>query len=217
MASPLRYTLVSDGTTDRALIPIIDWVLLSIAELGERGIESQWADLRGRDRDRGLAGKITAALHHYPRELLFVHRDAEASERAIWQQRQEEIRKAMEAHPVPYVCVIPVRMTEAWLLIDAEAICKAADNPHCKAAIEIPQPRRLEALSDPKQLLHELLERASEKTGRRLDQFRRELTWRRVRGAELSGDFSPLNRLSAFAQFVEETRQAVQQLPDPEE
>ena len=35
MASPLRYTLVSDGPTDRALLPIIDWLLLSLSELAD--------------------------------------------------------------------------------------------------------------------------------------------------------------------------------------
>jgi len=198
-------------------VPIINWLLLSIPELAERGIESQWADLRGKDKEPRLAGKIRAALHHYPCDLLFVHRDAESSEREIRQQRYEEIRKAMEAHAVPYVGVVPVRMTEAWLLIDAEAICKAADNPHCQAKIVLPSLRRLETLSDPKQELHELLERASEKKGRRLDQFRRDLSWRRVRVAELISDFAPLHQLSAFAQFAEETRQVIQQLPDSEE
>jgi hypothetical protein len=215
MASPLRYTLVSDGTTDRALLPIINWLLLSIPDLAERGIEAQWADWRRRDKTPGLAGKVEAALHDYPCDLLFVHRDAEASVRAIREQRQDEIQRALEPHSVPYVGIVPVRMTEAWLLIDAEAICKAADNPHCQERIALPSLRRLEPHPDPKQLLHELLERASEKKGRRLEQFRRDLSWRRVRVAELISDFSPLFQLSAFAQFAEETLSVCQKLTHP--
>jgi len=208
---------VSDGTTDRALLPIIDWLLVSIPELAEREIESQWADLRGKDKEPGLAGKIKAALHDYPCDLLFVHRDAEASTRAIREQRQEEIRRALKTHLVPYVGIVPVRMTEAWLLINAEAICKAADNPHCQERIALPPLRRLETHPDPKQLLHELLERASEKRGRRLEQFRRDLSWRRVRVAELISGFSPLNQLSAFAKFAEETRSVCQKLAHPKD
>src|SRR6185437_13258280 len=110
---------------------------------------------------------------------LFVHRDAESSEAAAFRQRHDEIRRAMEPHATPFVGVVPVRMSEAWLLLEADAIRRAADNPASRAPIELPPIRRLESISDPKETLHELLLAASEKKGRRLDQFRRELTWRR--------------------------------------
>jgi hypothetical protein len=94
--------------------------------------------LRGVDKSPGLKGKIAAALDRYPCDLLFVHRDAESSERTVYQQRRDEIRQAMESHSIPYVCVVPVRMTEAWLLIDADAIRNAVDNPASKAQIDRP-------------------------------------------------------------------------------
>jgi hypothetical protein len=217
MASPLRYTLVSDGPSDRALLSIIDWALRSMQEIVHREISRQWADVREVEREPGLAGKITAALHYYPCDLLFVHRDAESSEKAVFRQRREEIQRAMAAHPIPYVCVVPVRMTEAWLLMDADAIRQAADNPSSKEQINLPPLRRLEAISDPKQDLYELLVLASELTGRRRNKFRGELSWRRVRVAELIGDYSPLERLSAFATFLEDTREAVAQVPEVED
>ena len=212
MANPLRYTLVSDGSSDRALIPIIDWCLLSIPEVAERGIQSAWADLRGRQKQPGLRGRIQVAVQDFPCDLLFVHRDAESSERTVRIQRYDEIRKALEPLSLPHVGVVPVRMTEAWLLLDAEAIRKAADNPHCQVPLPLPPLRQLESLSDPKQLLFALLDRASEKTGRRLEQFRRDRNWRRVRVAGLIGDFSPLRKLSAFAQFEQDTQEKAQEL-----
>jgi hypothetical protein len=210
MASPLRYTLVTDGPSDRALLPIINWVLQSIPASGERGFVGQWADLRNVQKTvSGLRGRVVEALRLYPCDILFVHRDAEASEREVRQQRCEEIQTAMEGHQIPYVSLVPVRMTEAWLLIDAAAICRAADNPNSRAPIALPPLRRLEQESDPKALLHTLLIEASEKRGRRRDQFRRELSWRCARVAELITDFSPLQKLSAFADFEEQTRQII--------
>src|SRR5437879_4419789 len=97
MARPLRYTLVSDGPTDCALLPIIDWVLRSLPQLADRDLGREWADLRQVEHQPGLAGKIHPALQHYPCDVLFVHRDAESSDRRIRQQRLAEIEAAMAA------------------------------------------------------------------------------------------------------------------------
>ena len=168
MANPLRYTLVSDGPTDRVLIPIIDWVLDQIPSLFERGVQSEIADPRELSRGSGLSGKISSALDLYPCDLLFVHRDAESSDDAIRRRRLEEIHEAMQSHSICYVPIVPVRMTEAWLLIDRAAICEAAGNPHSGAALLLPPLRRLEDQPDPKTLLHELLAAACELHGQRL-------------------------------------------------
>ncbi len=150
MATPLRYTLVTDGSSDRALLPIITWLLQQQAELVARDIAPQWADLRRFDKEPGLAGKIAAALQHYPCGLLFVHRDAESNNPAVIQQRRSEILQAMNNHQIPYVCAVPVRMTEAWLLHDAGALHRAADNPNSRATIKLPPLRRLETLPTPR-------------------------------------------------------------------
>src|SRR4051812_38300493 len=122
--SELQYTLLSDGSSDDALLPILSWLLVN--RLPETAIQSQWADLRKlRDRPLGLAGRIQAAMDFYPGDLLFVHRDAEREPAA---NRAEEVRAAVGAvsDPPPFVCVVPVRMMEAWLLFDEPAIRRAA-------------------------------------------------------------------------------------------
>lgn len=113
--------------------------------------------------------------------------DAERESRAV---RQGEIETAVSAslNTVSYwIPVIPVRMTEAWLLIDERAIRQAADNPNGSVPLNLPSVSRLERFPDPKALLNELLIEASEKTGRRRAKFRRisELAWRRGRVADL--------------------------------
>jgi hypothetical protein len=79
----------------------------------------------------GLAERISRALALFPADLLFVHRDADRGPTAT---RREEIRRAVAATMANQmtVPVVPVRMTEAWLLIDEAAIRSAAGNPRGK-------------------------------------------------------------------------------------
>jgi predicted ATPase len=65
---------------------------------------------------------------------LFVHRDAE---RELLEKRVAEIHSVVsEAAQTklvpPVVCVIPVRMQEAWFLFDESALRRAAGNPNGK-------------------------------------------------------------------------------------
>ncbi len=127
-------------------------------------------------------------------QLLFVHRDAEA---IPWKSRRREIptRKGV-------VAVVPVRMTEAWLLIDEAAIRSAAGNPNGQVRLGIPGISRLESVADPKGLLRSLLVTASEATGRRRERFERSSAVARL--AEQIQDYSPLMRLPAFRAFEKE-------------
>jgi hypothetical protein len=214
---PFRYTLLGDGSSDRCLLPILSWVLSQIPLLAGRGVVPQFADLRGLDpAPRALSDRIREAFRQNPCEVLFVHRDAEGSP---LEERIAEIREAAENAPIPaYVPVVPVRMTEAWLLIEEGAIRQAADNPNGRTVLGLPPLQRLERERDPKDLLGECLRLASEKTGRRLEQFERDLHRRIHRVAALIRDFTPLRQLPAFAHLESATSQVIQELlerPDP--
>ncbi len=95
-------------------------------------------------------------------------------------------------------------MTEAWLLIDEEAIRKAAGNPNGSARIAMPAVRKLESIPDPKRILRNCLIEASELTGRRRDQFERRISDSMRRVATLIPDYAPLRRLPAFRRFESE-------------
>jgi hypothetical protein len=110
------------------------------------------------------------------------------------------------------VPVVPVRMTEAWLLVDERAIRQAADNPNGSAPLGLPALRHIESLPDPKQVLRRALETACQKKGRRLAQFRRGLSWRVQRVADLMQEFQRLRELSAFQQLETDTRVALERL-----
>jgi hypothetical protein len=204
----LRFTLLSDGSSDKALIPILRWVLQ--AQNVNGAIQSEWADLRRlRDPPTALADKVLSSIELYPCDLLFIHRDAERDNR---ESRINEIgaalarvRRAVEQ--VPVVCVVPIRMHEAWLLFDEAAIRRAAGNPNGTDAIDLPRIRKVEGLPDPKAVLHELLYRASGLHGRRLKSFR--VSKHAADVSSFINDFSPLRSLSAFRSLETDVRTVV--------
>lgn len=155
MSSPtLRITLVSDGSSDRTLLPIIRWLLVHRGFT--RPIRDEWADLRRlRNPPDSLAAQVKIALEIDPCDVLFVHRDAETQGAA---KRLEEIQSAVPQTPAS-VPVVPVRMTEAWLLFDEALIRAAAGNPSGREPLDLPSLDRLEALPDPKATLFQLLRR----------------------------------------------------------
>jgi hypothetical protein len=202
----MRCTLLADGSSDAALLPILGWLL---AQRAVRAALS-WADLRKLPAPpRKLHERIQTAVELYPCELLFVHRDAEREPR---EQRVEEIRTALDrldGTPLA-VCVIPVRMQEAWLLFDEPALRRAADFPRGTMALDLPALDRIEQLGDPKQRLYELLRQASGLQGRHARKFRPQVHAHRL--AELIADFSPLRRLPAFQALEAELDEALARL-----
>ncbi|HXT41312.1 MAG TPA: hypothetical protein VN887_14985, partial [Candidatus Angelobacter sp.] len=170
----MRFTLVSDGPSDAALLHPLKWLLQ--ANGVNQPIEPAWADLRSFPKPfPSLELKIRTAVELFPCELLFVHRDAEREPR---ENRVNEIRSAIQRISAdffaerPYACVVPVRMTEAWLLFDEAAIRHAAGNPNGTTPLNLPSVSRVEDLPDPKAVLNEALLQATDKPTRRLKKFR---------------------------------------------
>lgn len=190
----LSFTLLSDGSSDKTLIPHLEWLL---KQSGVTSVVSTWADLsRLRVKPNSLTEKIERSLDLYPCDVLFIHRDAE---REPPDNRREEITSALEnLTKLHFVYVIPVRMSEAWLLFDKNAIRRASGNSDGNADINLPKLKKVENSPDPKELLFEALRVASEKSGRRLKQLNANLPFLRYRVSELVEDFSPLRSLSAF-------------------
>ena len=197
----LRCTLLADGPRDRALIPVLQWVLRQQVPFA---INIDWADLRRLSPPpRQLAARVAQAVRLFSCDVLFVHRDAESEPR---ERRLGEIEKAVAAVETwdrdRTVAVIPERMTEAWLLIDEAALRSAAGDPRGTVPLALPAVQQLERLPDPKRTLHDLLRTASGLTGRRLRRFRMDQAVYRL--AQAIQDYSPLRQLSAFRALEEE-------------
>jgi hypothetical protein len=194
----VKYTLLSEGTSDKALMPILDWLLQ--CHLPEYAIQSAWADLaRFPKPPKTLEERIQSSIEYYPCDVLFIHRDADAQGRS---QRLKEIDSALNKlaaqNVVPVIGVIPIRMTEAWLLFDEAAIRSAAENPAGRQSLILPKLAAIEQQADPKETLYGLLRQASGKSGRRLKQFNARLSDKVKRISELTDNFVPLRQLGAF-------------------
>lgn len=209
--SALRYLLITDGPTDKALVYILDWLLSTVAP--DLEVVSNWLNPDSLPKKTNqLVYRIEWGLQLYANiDVLFIHRDAENQPPSWRYQEIDEAIKGLQPEKIslPFVCVVPVRMTEAWLLIDENALRIAANNPNGRIALEMPSVNRLEDREDPKQDLYDLLEKASGLKGRRLQKFRASQQASRV--AELIDDFSPLLMLPAFDRLKTDLAHFLQQ------
>jgi hypothetical protein len=178
--------LAADGGTDRVLTSIIDWAIHRLdpeVEILEPEFRKRKASVQ-----QFLQGLETGAM------MVFVHRDGESASLATRLQEFDDLDRD------DVVPVVPIRMTEAWLLIDATAIARAADRP--SAVVSMPSAQQLESLLSPKQTLEQLLlAAAGDPVGRRRKQYQRSIVERRVNVASLISDYSALESLPAFQRF----------------
>ncbi len=205
----IRYTLLSDGSSDRMLMPILDWLLRQHSP--EHAVQSEWADLgRLPQPPKMLPERIKKALELYsPCDLLFIHRDAE---KECYETRYAQIMEALDGlEKPPSVCVIPVRMQEAWLLFDEQAIRKAAGNPNGRIPLYIPPFASLEKLPNPKQVLFDLISESSEFSGVRLKKLKSNLRRLAYLVSLNIDDFSPLRNILAFNNLEKELLELVNQ------
>ena len=207
----LKYTLLSDGSSNKVLLSIIEWLLRQ--HLPQTAIDGEWADL-GRLRNppprSNIPERIKLSIELHPCDLLFIHRDAEGD---TPDQRICEINEAIQtiktAHVQvpPTVCIVPVRMLEAWFLFDLNAIRRAAGNPSGTQSLNLPRFDTLENLSNPKEILHDLLRKASGFCGRRLKSFNPHSAFHLI--PSFIDDFGRLRNLTAFQKLENDIRQTV--------
>jgi len=163
--------------------------------------EGEYFDFRRlRDPPKTLSKRIIVAIEFFPCEIVFIHRDAETCDPAI---RRREIETAVPVVVgVPHICIVPVRMTEAWLLFDERALRRAAGNPNGNIPLELPRLGDIEANRDPKGVLHDNLRQASGRSGRGLNKFSLNEAYYRL--SEIISDYSLLRNLPAFTQLEQD-------------
>jgi hypothetical protein len=192
-------TIVADGSSDACLVPIADWILRNAATPYKIEFAKNLPP-----HAAGLRERIKKALALYPCDILIVHRDVE---KESIKRRRSEIEEATNKVQKIVVMATPIRMTEAWLLIDEKAIRTAADNPNGGVNLSLPSLRQIEDHPNPKIALLDALRTASELRGRRRDRFLPES--RRHRVAELIEDYSKLRNFDAFKEFESSLMSAV--------
>lgn len=205
----LRYTLLSDGPSDKALMPILTWLLRQ--HVPNLPIQPSWSELRRLPTPpRELHEKIQKSIELYPCDLLFIHRDAETTslEERLGEINQAVSNAIVDRQMPAVVCVVPIRMTEAWLLFDINAIRQAAGNPNGTVPLNLPTLSDVESIPNPKRVLHNILRTATELRTYRRRRFDTNFAVQRI--PECIEDFSPLRSLSAFIALEDELKRTIE-------
>lgn len=188
MSRQLTWSIVADGGTDLMLVPVIQWAIHRLDPAVEI-LEPEFRKRRGGVEDF-LRTYDSGAM------VVFVHRDAES---LPLENRLAEFDGVTRADVVP---VVPVQMSEAWILFDGAAVAKAAGSP--AAEVIAPAIAEIENIANPKERLDELLLRAAGlPAGRRGRNFKRSIAKRRVSVAAYIADYRPLEGVPAFRRFQE--------------
>jgi hypothetical protein len=189
----LTATFVADGSSDHsALTPLITLLLDELVAGPFRLFSAQ-----GISGGHSLEDRLPQALKLFPCDLLLVHRDAETLTVA---HREDEITRALAQAGihVPHVCIVPVRMTEAWLLVDEQAIRSAVGNPTGRVALNLPPRGQIESVAAKERLL-QALEVACEFGTHRKRRFQPQQYRHRV--AEEMAELTKVRTLSSFRRF----------------
>ena len=169
----VRFLLICEGSSDAALIPHIRRLFVENGQDDPQG--NAWHG------SRPLSEKIREGLQHSSEcDLLLIHRDADANQEthsAGPEKRYAEIDEAVRSSGFDGPCagIVPVRMTESWLLLDEAAIRRVAGRPQSDATLRLPPPAQVENVSDPKERLEQALLEASGLGSRRMAKFRRDI------------------------------------------
>jgi hypothetical protein len=208
----IRILFLCEGTSDEGIALHIDRLA------GERGLEvlTTTPDLGrlGHRVGKSIDDKLRAiAKLDGEYDLVVVHRDADnAGPEARYREIERGVRAASLA--APHAAVVPVRMTEAWLVLDEGPIRRVAGNPHGRAPLGLPAHNEAERKADPKTILRDALATASGATGRRLSIFNSRFPHHRRQLLEDLDPAGPVARLQSWRRFVESVAAGLEQAED---
>lgn len=198
----MRFLLACEGQSDTGLVSHIERMIIESSDEAE--VEGEhWC--HGSPLERKIRNALRSAGNMV--DMLFVHRDANS---AGADARRAEVDAAVAAiaNAPRTVAVVPVRMTEAWLLLDEAAIRKAVGNPSGRAPLALPTPREAER-RNAKQTLADAFLAASEATGRPKKAVQRDFGRLRRQLLVNLPIGGPLERLPSWTRFREDTLCAI--------
>ena len=198
-------TLVTDGSSDRLLKPLIELLFDEYTDLPYQVNCAEGLPPIA----EGLTSRIESALQLFPCDLLFVHRDEEGVGITVRQQEIENSWPDNEKTTV-LICVIPVRMTEAWLIANEKPIRLAVGNPNGTEVLDLPTAKDIESSPNPKEILFAALRTASGRNSRRKARFNPHQFRHRV--SELTDDLAPLRMLASFKRLEAQVKKHVKNL-----
>ncbi len=210
MRRAVQGVLLADGPSDLPLASHLERLCL------DSGAEVTLTPIDPRLLPRGVGRTVEGRLRYLVTQdirldIVFVHRDAEAQDPSL---RVDEIAGGASAAGVacPVVPVVPVRMTEAWLLLDELAIRRVAGRPSGRTNLELPRVNAVERLADPKAALKDALLIASEERGRRRERVVRDFDRHRSLLLERLDTLGPVTQLVSWQRMVAAVASGLTQL-----
>jgi hypothetical protein len=214
MSDRIRSGLfVAEGTSDLPLAELVEALFL------DHGVSVYLSKpdftLLGKVA-KDVKSKVSAGLTLLgaPVDVIVVHRDADNAGAAV---RRQEIERAVIAAGAAsaVVPVIPVRMTEAWLLLDEAVIRHVAGNPAGRTSLNLPKVHEVETVADPKEVLRQCLLRAADATGRRREGVARRFNQHRRQLLERLNRNGAITRLAGWNALLDDVRRVVEDWASP--
>ncbi|TDB96255.1 DUF4276 family protein [Micromonospora fluostatini] len=204
---------VSEGTSDLPLADLVESIFVRLG-VTVRLSKPDYSLLPRVPKD--VRSRVEAGLRLVGGsvDLVVVHRDAD---NAGHHARQQEIIAAVRpiSDTTAVIPVIPVRMTEAWLLLDEATIRQVAGNPRGRAEIGLPKHHQVESIADPKDLLRNCLLKAAEVSGRRRDTMTKRFNQHRRQLLERLDPDGPVARLDSWGRLVADIDRTVKEWRSP--
>lgn len=160
-ARSVSFAFLCEGSSDTGLIAHLETLLVHFGAQEAAGMpDTRKGTIPARLRQL-LTEEIGTGI-----DMVFIHRDSDGPDH---NGREREIRRGVEesGFPHPFIPVIPVQETEAWLLLDEQAIRDVVASKG-KQPLRLPKPNAIEGTRKPKEILQKALLAASETSGRRL-------------------------------------------------
>ena len=210
--SEWRAALIPEGRADDGLVTLLE--RLCLREGASVEIVSMRPLLELHTPGRSNEAKLYAVLEFgEDYDIIFIHSD---TDREPPPTRGDRISTACEKLGVEsYVPVVPIRETEAWLLVDKDAIRAIVGNPKGNKALPLPKLSHVESAGDPKQCLRDALDAA--RIGQRRKQKHRPVSDQefgryRQRLLEELDIEGPIRQLSAWQALERDLKSVLSQL-----
>ncbi|WP_194921003.1 DUF4276 family protein [Catenulispora rubra] len=209
---PIRFllaVLVCEGASDEWFLPVL--LRRAIQRLCDGGRVEVQVEVEVAAADHQRPDTIIDALDELPRfDVVLYHHDGAPAASA--QAKVEEVRRDVTAvRREPFVAVVPVRETEAWLLADVATLARAVGVPSA-VVIEATAARAkdVEGVADPKKALNSLAATAAgrRRSGSRLQAERPDLY--AAVAADL--DLDRLRQVPSFERWWDEMAQALEKM-----
>jgi hypothetical protein len=204
MEQIVTFALLREGTSDDGLVAHIGEL---IVRAGAPAVTGSPRDYKGTTAER--LSKVLA--EETPVDIVFVHRDADSRDPT---PRRLEVSDAVRATgcQIPWISVVPIQETEAWLILDEAEIRRVAGKPSGRRPLDLPKVGAVEKTADPKGILRHALVEAGELTGRRRERENRAFGQRRRTLLDRLDIDGPVSQLSGWRQLTNDINRVAQEL-----